>query len=165
MTKSKSKDSKQLKSPFKEWFDKVKQSVPVLSGDREDESLSNHWSFSLTEKNRKKIKISDLVTFINVIMSFWKTRVKEIKRDVPYRFYSWYDEMADSLNFSLVTGTINEPLPFQCKVKLIGSIEPIGSKFLDGKEYIPFDDILEIEWEDPDTEVNDKALIVYVCHL
>ncbi len=160
--------SKQLKTPFIEWFDELKQCTLVLSGDNEDECRSNHWSFSLPEESRKKYKISDIVAFINAVVSFWKLRAVEIKEGVPHIFYSWYDEMAGSLNFSLIAGTINEPLPFQCIVEMIASVEPICSSFLKGVDYISWDDLTEIESEDEVTcedENNDFVLTVYVCQL
>ena len=136
---------------------------------RELEAKKNFCSFSLSDQEKCKIKLNDVVAFLKTIMSIWKKRLIRLNICSITLFYAWYDEMANTLCFSLVSGTLKEPLPFKCRVKITNSIKKVCLEFLKGKDYIPCEDLKknddEEEWEETDNEKNDFILTVYACNL
>lgn len=152
---------------FREWLLQIIYDEIQIEYNRELEAKNNLYSFSLSDEEKSKIKVNDLVTLLKLVISIWKKKLIQLNIFSPILFYAWYDEMANSLCFSLVSGTMKEPLPFNCLVEFTYSINKVCLQFLKGKDHIPYEDLEKNldEWEDPDDQENDLVLTVYTYEL
>jgi len=141
MTLSASYFEKELKFPLSEWFKEIINTEIQLDGDQIEQANANLWSFSLNEEDKKKIDINDIKLLIESIISFMRETTCHLRNQKPILFYSWYDEMAGAIRTSCIHARIFDPLPFSSKVILTDKIDQICSKFLEGKDHIPFDEL------------------------
>ena len=115
---------------LEEWIqDVIEDPVTVAPGDVMKEARGNLWSFSLSSEQAAKIQESDLSHFIGRIIE--ARRAALTKLGCPpgaMIFYSWFDEQACQLRFSLISGVA--ALPFGCETVPAESLKEILDAFL-----------------------------------
>jgi hypothetical protein len=112
----------------------------IFIGDNKEDlktEIKNNTSFiSINSIDKSKIKLDDLLEFYEALISKKSEQIKETLSSHRMIFYTWFDEQASQLRFSLISDS-HEKLPFGAAI-ISTDLAEIITMFLDSEGMIPF---------------------------
>ena len=141
------------------------ESQILITGDTNQETLSNMWAISIDPIISSSISKDDMIDFLNSLLKKRKQQVSQFSIFCPVILYMWVDEMALQLRFNTIS-KLNNKLPFVCNINCITTPNTILKKFLEicSQEEIGWNEFEEVENELED-ESDDFVLDVFVTEL
>lgn len=129
-------------------LDRIVESEISITGDTDQETLSNMWAISVDSTVNSKITIDQMLSFFDTLLQKRKTQVSQLNILCPVIFYMWVDEMALQLRFNIIS-KLNNKLPFACDINYTALPNIILKKFLEicYQEEIGWDEFEEISSE------------------
>lgn len=119
--------------PFLDHLAEVIQDEITVAGAHADlllEARSNQWSFSMTQEQASRILPHQIIDFITQIMAVREEAIVQRYGSAhPMIFYTWFDDQAVQLRFSLVSAQ-HTVLPFKCRIRRVTDLTPIVEQFL-----------------------------------
>jgi hypothetical protein len=145
-----------------EFYDIITDKVLISTDvNKIDEAMKNLWVFSI-DWDSKKVTKEELLCFYKAVVISRSNYLKEHFPAVKMVFYTWYDDLAGNLRFSMISDTKGK-LPFGCNIHHVDSISVIIQEYIDGeyKGFIPiseFEDVtnLEFKQEEEDSEEEER---------
>lgn len=84
----------------------------------------------MTQEQASRIPPHQIIDFITQVMKAREEAiVKRYARAHPMIFYTWFDDQAIQLRFSLVSAQ-HTVLPFKCRIRRVTKLTPIVEQFL-----------------------------------
>lgn len=127
--------------------------LEISAADLQREISENCWSISATQEERTEATVEELISTINTVSACWLTQVVARSDVRGALFYVWFDEQASQLCCCVISDR-NAVLPFGRATEPVLMMEPIIAAFLSSSygEVIPWDEIIEVEWSDPEED-------------
>ena len=136
-------------------LDFIIQDNIFLSGNTKSiqkETYENMWEITFDKQFIAQISIEDLNAFLKKLL---QNRSEQMKTRFSHNyatFYFWFDEQALQLRFNILSGK-NIKLPFECKLKIEQTVDPIFIHFLSEAQRIAIhgnlQDFIIIDRDDP----------------
>lgn len=135
----------------------------VTEADLHREIAENCWSISASEEERNEVTPAELAAAVDEVIECRRAQVDSHERGAI--FYTWFDSQACQLRCCLISG-IHSKLPFRCNIEYVSSVLPIIEDFVASSEFIPWSDLSEESWSEPEDN-NDMttSLKVYAVEL
>ena len=129
------------------------------------EISTNMWALSLVPEIANDVSIDDFLAFFERVIADRQEQVNKMKRH-GMLFYAWYDLPEGQLRFNCIS-EIHKKLPFENKIEIVDSIEPILETFLNDEWWEETLDASDESDEllDESDEYSDYSLKVFVKKL
>lgn len=129
----------------------------------EEETDHNMWALTFSDTLIKKLEVKDLEKFLSELLKKRSLQVTSIDPKLIATFYLWFDKQALQLRFNLISDE-NVTLPFDCKLNLSSSPEPIFNDLIAiGRQVAIEGDI--VEFFEPSQDFNDKTEEEYMLNV
>jgi len=145
-------------------FQSIINDLLCLSGVQSEEIYHNMWCIALGDDLIKNIKVEQLKYFVDRLIENREQQLKHINFHKNVVFYMWFDQQVLQLRFNVITGNV-ESLPFGCKLRLVNTVEPILSDFINTlKDIIRYGDMVQFfdknQVDDFDDDENEEEYIL-----
>jgi hypothetical protein len=159
-----------LPRDFQTWLDEVASDNVVVDTESYKEASANMWSFSLEPSNAAYVTKEHVLSFIENVITIRARQTILRGHGNSMLFYTWVDDAAGRLCFSMISSKHGTRLPFKCRVNSHASLEDIAAQFVNSSYLggIPLHEFSEMPSEVNSTTgrtADQKSLDVHVRRL
>lgn len=117
------------------------------------EIAENRWLISATREECAEVTVAEVMSAMHDVTVSWRTQMVTHADSRGALFYMWFDEQASQLRCCIISDR-NSALPFSHATEPVSMMEPIIAAFLSSPyhEGIPWDELTEVEWSDPNDD-------------
>lgn len=130
------------------------------SSSLDQEICQNMWALSFKKSMHKQLTLATLNNFLEQLLKAKSQEISHSHAGKAALFYLWFDEQALQLRFNFIS-IQNKKLPFNCKLKLVDSPEPIFKNLMQSPQKIEIIELLGSADDDTSEEIDDFVLTVY----
>lgn len=123
------------------------------------------WGLSVDDSMLQSVSKEQFEEFVADLIDKRKQQIAQMHNSFPSTFYVWFDEMAAQFRFNILSGHALR-LPFECRVEIVDSLEPIWQEFNDSRYQTGISwSELEFFEDDVDDDEEEYVLKVYVKNI